>query len=116
MLDDRGACRKLLIATAGCQQEEVHVGGIHAGHGQCVAPGLRRHLGHLSVDVAGPDTTAFTDPLVGGVHDLSEIVVGEPALGKMGCPTGDTAVGHGVLRCVQLGPISPGGRVAIGWG
>ena len=48
--------------------------------------------------MAGADAGALTDPLVGGFHHLSQVVVGELALGKVGRPTGDSAVGHGVLR------------------
>ena len=114
MLHHRGAGRELLVAGTGGQQQEVYVGGVDAGHGHGVASGFHRHLGDLSVHVAGPDPAAFADPLVGGIHYLGEVVVGELPFGEVGRPTGDAAVGHGELRGSWTGRWTrgPEGRLA----
>src|SRR5690606_18196187 len=82
LLHHAGRGRDDGVTTAGGDQEKVDVIGCLAGSGESTVACHGRQLGGL--DMADPallDTGPGGNPLVGGVHDLFQVVVGQDVRG-----------------------------------
>jgi hypothetical protein len=86
-LHSRRGGRKRLVRRGRRQDDEVEIGRLHPGMGQRPLRGLERQLRrHLAIgrDMALLDAGALLDPLVGGIHLLGKIGVGNHALRQIG--------------------------------
>src|SRR5262249_33545627 len=71
---------------------QVDVDGINTGTNQSLARGGNAHIGGeltLLGDMALFDASALPDPLVAGLHDAREVVVGYHPLGQIGADATD---------------------------
>ena len=79
-VDDRRSPRHALVGRGGGQDQQVDIGGLHAGHLHGGPAGLDAHGGGGQADAALADPGALPDPLVAGVHHRGQVVVGEDLL------------------------------------
>ena len=91
-----------LFGRGGAQHEEADVirREIRSGDGGC--GGLDCHVDRGTADPALADAGPFSDPGVGGVHVLGEVVVGDDLFGKGGADPGDANT-HAVVRSQAIG-------------
>ena len=73
-----------MVARGGRADDEVEVTGGDASHVEGAMTRLNRKVieGFLRADTALLDTRASEDPLVGGVEEIRQVVVGDDALWK----------------------------------
>ena len=84
--------RKGAVGRRGRADDEIDVDGIDAGAHQGLARGgdaeVRRELAVVG-DVALLDARALADPLVAGVDEARQVVIGHDALGQVGADAAD---------------------------
>src|SRR5690606_34320376 len=97
--DPAGHVRAAVHRGAGGHRDQVDVGGGEAGAGQRLLGRGRGHVRHRLVSryPAFDDPDPGADPLVAGVHDLRQVVVGEYAGGLVMAERDDAGSGgcHG---------------------
>ena len=92
-LEQRAAIGEYEVGSRRAEDDQVDIRGAHSGRLEGTARGMFGKVDSgLSVggDVPTLDAGASPDPLVGGIHHLFEIGVGENLLGKMTARAGDT--------------------------
>src|SRR5262249_12916755 len=89
------------VGREGADEDEIEVGGLHAGRVERLARGVETEIGAARVardEVALADARALLDPLVARVHQPREILVRDDARGDVAPHAEDTRVHHLVHR------------------
>ena len=91
-----------LLGRGGAQHEEANVVRREIRSGDGGRGGLGRHVDRGAANPALTDAGPFSDPGVGGLHVLGEVVVGDDLFGKGGADAGDANT-HAVVRSQAIG-------------
>ena len=92
LLNPHGSRGERAVGRCRGADDEIDVDGIDAGAHQRLLGGGDAEIGRQFVvagDVPLTDASALDDPLVAGVDDLRQVVVGHDALGQMGADAAD---------------------------